>query len=389
VYNLPWVGYLLPYEEVFVKKIIGFFYQDKVLLIALIAALISVLFVPINRGYIDYINIEVLVVMFSLMLAVQGMTDQRLFSMIAVKMVKHLKDIRVIALVMIMASFFLGMLLTNDAVLLTLIPFMLFVLAKINRTRESIIIVILMTIAANLGSALTPMGDPQNIYLYTNFNLDFWEFIKNTSVITITGFFLLLLTVFLIFKQDLVEPIVEDVKIKDYRLAIYFIMFLVVILTVLGVIPAWISLIIVVVLGLIFGREHFKKVDYQLLLTFVMFFIFTGNMSQIGLVKNFFQSFLNNEHRVFFMGILVSQVMSNVPAAILLSKFVPLEFMFNLLQGVNIGAMGSIIGSLASLITFKFVTKLYPERFKEYLIKYTIICLIYMSVIIGVIYLLK
>ncbi len=389
MYNLPWVGYLLPYEEVFVKKIIGFFYQDKVLLIALIAALISVLFVPINRGYIDYINIEVLVVMFSLMLAVQGMTDQRLFSMIAVKMVKHLKDIRVIALVMIMASFFLGMLLTNDAVLLTLIPFMLFVLAKINRTRESIIIVILMTIAANLGSALTPMGDPQNIYLYTNFNLDFWEFIKNTSVITITGFFLLLLTVFLIFKQDLVEPIVEDVKIKDYRLAIYFIMFLVVILTVLGVIPAWISLIIVVVLGLIFGREHFKKVDYQLLLTFVMFFIFTGNMSQIGLVKNFFQSFLNNEHRVFFMGILVSQVMSNVPAAILLSKFVPLEFMFNLLQGVNIGAMGSIIGSLASLITFKFVTKLYPERFKEYLIKYTIICLIYMSVIIGVIYLLK
>ncbi len=277
------------------KKIIGFFYQDKVLLIALIAALISVLFVPINRGYIDYINIEVLVVMFSLMLAVQGMTDQRLFSMIAVKMVKHLKDIRVIALVMIMASFFLGMLLTNDAVLLTLIPFMLFVLAKINRTRESIIIVILMTIAANLGSALTPMGDPQNIYLYTNFNLDFWEFIKNTSVITITGFFLLLLTVFLIFKQDLVEPIVEDVKIKDYRLAIYFIMFLVAILTVLGVIPAWISLIIVVVLGLIFGREHFKKVDYQLLLTFVMFFIFTGNMSQIGLVKNFFQSFLNND----------------------------------------------------------------------------------------------
>ena len=364
MYNLPWVGYLLPYEEVFVEKIIGFFYQDKVLLIALIAALISVLFVPINRGYIDYINIEVLVVMFSLMLAVQGMTDQRLFSMIAVKMVKHLKDVRVIALVMIMASFFLGMLLTNDAVLLTLIPFMLFVLAKINRTRESIIIVILMTIAANLGSALTPMGDPQNIYLYTNFNLDFWEFIKNTSVITITGFFLLLLTVFLVFKQDLVEPIVEDVKIKDYRLAIYFIMFLVAILTVLGVIPAWISLIIVVVLGLIFGREHFKKVDYQLLLTFVMFFIFTGNMSQIGLVKNFFQSFLNNEHRVFFMGILVSQVMSNVPAAILLSKFVPLEFMFNLLQGVNIGAMGSIIGSLASLITFKFVTKLYPERFK-------------------------
>ncbi|MDD2575228.1 MAG: SLC13 family permease [Acholeplasmataceae bacterium] len=371
------------------KKIIRFFYQDKVFLIAFIAAVVSVLFVPINRGYIDYINIEVLVVMFSLMLSVQGMTDQRLFNMIAVKMVKHLKDMRVIALIIIMASFFLGMLLTNDAVLLTLVPFMLFVLAKINRSRESIIIVILMTIAANLGSALTPMGDPQNIYLYTNYNLDFWEFIKNTSVITITGFILLVLTVLLIFKQDLVEPIVEEVKIKDYRLVIYFIMFLVAILTVLGIIPAWISLIIVVVLGLIFGKEQFKKVDYQLLLTFVMFFIFTGNISQMGTVKNFFQSFLNNEYRVFFMGILVSQVISNVPAAILLSKFTPIEFMFKLLQGVNIGAMGTIIGSLASLITFKFVTKLYPERFKEYLIKYTIICIIYMGVIIGVVYLFK
>lgn len=371
------------------KKGLRFFYEDKVFLIASIAALISVFFVPINKGYIDYINIEVLVVMFSLMYSVQGMTDQRLFNMIAVKMVKHLKDVRTIALVMIMASFFLGMLLTNDAVLLTLVPFMLFVLGKIKRSRESIIIVILMTIAANLGSALTPMGDPQNIYLYTNYPLNFWEFVGSTSIITITGFFLLLGTILIIFKQDLVDPIVEEVKIKDYRLAIYFVTFFIAILTVLGVIPAWISIIIVVVLGLIFGREHFKKVDYQLLLTFVMFFIFTGNISQISHIKNFFESFLNNEHRVFFMGILTSQIISNVPAAILLSNFTPIEYMYHLLQGVNIGAMGTIIGSLASLITFKFVIKLYPERFKEYLIKYTIICVIYMGVIIGVIYLFK
>ena len=372
-----------------VKIRLRFFYEDKVFLIASIAALISVFFVPFNKGYIDYINIEVLVVMFSLMYSVQGMTDQRLFNMIAVKMVKHLKDVRTIALVMIMASFFLGMLLTNDAVLLTLVPFMLFVLGKIKRSRESIMIVILMTIAANLGSALTPMGDPQNIYLYTNYPLNFWEFVGSTSIITVTGFFLLLGTILIIFKQDLVDPIVEEVKIKDYRLAIYFLTFFIGILTVLGVIAAWVSIIIVVALGLIFGREHFKKVDYQLLLTFVMFFIFTGNISQISHIKNFFESFLNSEHRVFFMGILVSQFISNVPATILLSNFTPIEYMYSLLQGVNIGAMGTIIGSLASLITFKFVIKLYPERFKEYLIKYTIICVIYMGVIIGVIYLFK
>lgn len=378
-----------PLRGVIVKAVLKYIYKDKVFFIAFIAALISILFVPINRDYIGYINVEVLVVMFALMYSVAGMTDQQFFTMIAVKMVKHLKDMRTIALVIIMASFFLGMLVTNDAVLLTLVPFMLFVTAKIGRTKESIIIVIFMTLAANLGSALTPMGDPQNIYLYTNYDLPFWDFIKSTAVITITGFCLLLISIRVVFKQDLVKPIVEDVKIKDYRIYIFFLTFFMAIATVLGFIPPFITLAIVGGLGLIFGRAQFKKVDYHLLLTFFMFFIFTGNIGQVAWIKTFFESILNNEHTVFFTGILTSQFISNVPAAVLLSTFTPTEYMLDLLQGVNIGAMGTLIGSLASLITFKFVTRLYPERFKEYLIKYTIICLIYMAVIIAVVYLLK
>lgn len=374
---------------VIVKAVFKYIYKDKVFFIAFIAALISMIFVPINPDYIHYINIEVLVVMFSLMFSVAGMTDQNFFTMIAVKMVKHLKDMRTIALVIIMASFFLGMLVTNDAVLLTLVPFMLFVMGKIGRTKESIIIVILMTLAANLGSALTPMGDPQNIYLYTNFDLPFWDFMKSTAVISITGFFLLLLSIWLIFKQDIVKPIVEDVHIKDYRIYVFFTTFFIAILTVLGFIEAYISITIVLVLALIFGRQLFKKVDYHLLMTFFMFFIFTGNIGQIEGIKLFFETILNNEHTVFFTGIITSQFISNVPAAVLLSTFTPTEYMLNLLQGVNIGAMGTLIGSLASLITFKFVTRLYPERFKEYLIKYTIICIIYMGVIILVVYILK
>jgi len=372
-----------------VKAVFNYIYKDKVFFIAFIAALISMIFVPINPDYIHYINIEVLVVMFSLMFSVAGMTDQNFFTMIAVKMVKHLKDMRTIALVIIMASFFLGMLVTNDAVLLTLVPFMLFVMGKIGRTKESIIIVILMTLAANLGSALTPMGDPQNIYLYTNFDLPFWDFMKSTAVISITGFFLLLLSIWLIFKQDIVKPIVEDVHIKDYRIYVFFTTFFIAILTVLGFIEAYISITIVLILALIFGHQLFKKVDYHLLMTFFMFFIFTGNIGQIEGIKQFFESILNNEHTVFFTGIITSQFISNVPAAVLLSTFTPTKYMLNLLQGVNIGAMGTLIGSLASLITFKFVTRLYPERFKEYLIKYTIICIIYMVVIISVVYILK
>lgn len=374
---------------VIVKAVLKYIYKDKVFFIAFIAALISILFVPISRDYIGYINVEVLVVMFALMYSVAGMTDQHFFTMIAVKMVKHLKDMRTIALVIIMASFFLGMLVTNDAVLLTLVPFMLFVTAKIGRTKESIIIVIFMTLAANLGSALTPMGDPQNIYLYTNYDLPFWDFMKSTAVISTTGFFLLLISIRIVFKQDLVKPIVEDVKIKDYRIYIFFLTFFMAIATVLGFVSPFITLTIVGILGLIFGRTQFKKVDYHLLLTFFMFFIFTGNIGQVEWIKTFFETILNNEHAVFFTGILTSQFISNVPAAVLLSTFTPPKYMLNLLQGVNIGAMGTLIGSLASLITFKFVTRLYPERFKEYLIKYTIICIIYMAVIITVVYLLK
>lgn len=365
-----------------------FILKDKVFLIALIAATISVFFNPISSSYFDFINYKVLIVMFSLMLSVSGMTDQHLFTTIAVKMVKRLRDMRMIALVIVLTTFFLGMLITNDAVLLTLVPFTLFVTSKINRHKEALIIVILQTLAANLGSALTPMGDPQNIFLYTNFDIPFWVFMSKTAVITITGFVLLVITIFIIFKDDVVKPIVEDTKIKDYRIWIYFLMFSIAILTVLHVMNQWIALGIVIILGLISSLHNFKKVDYHLLLTFTMFFIFTGNVGQIEGIQTFFYQILNSETNVFFTGLLVSQVISNVPATVLLSAFTEEAYMLNLLQGVNVGAMGTIIGSLASLITFKFVLKLYPERFKEYLIKYTIICLIYMAVIISVIFML-
>lgn len=371
------------------SKIKDFFLKDKVFLIAFIVALISVFLNPNFKDYPSFINYKVLIVMFTLMLAVSGMTHQNLFTVIAVKMVKHLKDMRTIALVIVLISFFLGMLLTNDAVLLTLVPFTLFVTSKINRHKEALIIVILQTLAANLGSALTPMGDPQNIFLYTNFDISFWTFMSKTAVITITGFILLVISIFIIFKQDEVHPIVEEFKIKDKRIYVFFVIFLIGILTVLHVIPEWVTLPVVVAIGLVFGRNEFKNVDYHLLLTFTMFFIFTGNIGEIQAVNDFFSGILKSESSVFFTGLLVSQVISNVPATVLLSAFTPTAYLLNLLQGVNVGSMGTLVGSLASLITFKFVIKLYPERFKEYLAKYTLISIIYMAVIISVIFLLS
>lgn len=363
--------------------------KDKVFLIAFIFALFSVLLNPNIKSYPSFINYKVLIVMFGLMISVAGMTDQHLFTNIAVKMVKRLRDLRIIALVIVLTTFFLGMLVTNDAVLLTLVPFTLFVTAKIGRHKEALIIVILQTLAANLGSALTPMGDPQNIYLYTNFDIPFWTFLSKTFVISLTGLLLLIITIFVIFKEDKVTPFVEDVKIKDYKIWVYILMFLIAIATVLHLINEFVALIAIVLLALLFGRHLFKKVDYYLLLTFLMFFIFTGNLSQIPLVGTFFLSILNSETSVFFSGMILSQFISNVPATVLLATFTENQYILNLLQGVNVGAMGTLIGSLASLITFKFVIRLYPERFKEYVLKYTIICVIFMAVIVSVIFIIR
>lgn len=363
--------------------------KDKVFLIAFIFALFSVILNPNFNSYPSFINFKVLIVMFGLMISVAGMTDQNLFTNIAIKMVKRLEDMRSIALMIILTTFFLGMLVTNDAVLLTLVPFTLFVTAKVGRHKEALIIVILQTLAANLGSALTPMGDPQNIYLYTNFDISFWTFMSKTFVISLTGFILLIAAVFVIFKEDPVIPFVEDVKIKDYKIWVYIIMFLIAIATVLHMINEFVALGFLFFLALLFGRHLFKKVDYYLLLTFLMFFVFTGNLSQIPAVGTFFLSILNNSTSVFFSGILLSQVISNVPATVLLATFTEKQYILNLLQGVNVGAMGTLIGSLASLITFKFVVQLYPERFKEYILKYTVISLVFMTIIITVIFLVQ
>jgi hypothetical protein len=140
---------------------------------------------------------------------------------------------------------------------------------------------------------------------------------------------------------------------------------------------------------LLFNKKLFIRVDYNLLLTFMMFFIFTGNISQIEIVKNIGVQLLNSSTSVYFMGLGMSQLISNVPAAVLISTFTPSIYINDLLQGVNVGAMGTIIASLASLISYKFVLKDYPKQYVKYLLMYSIICMIYIGVITAVVFIVK
>lgn len=367
-----------------VKSVLRYLYKDKVFVIAFIFAILSMFFVPPSKDYFTYINYKVLIIMFTLMLAVAGVYETHFFDFVATKLVIQFKSIKWIGLIIILVTFFLGMLLTNDAVLLTLVPFTIFITKHTQQEKYAVIIIILQTIAANMGSALTPMGDPQNIYLYAFYDIPFVEFLKTTAVITISGFILISVTAMLrIPNHHCVLNIVAP-SVQWKRFFLYMLILINALLTVLRIVPEIYTLVITIFLGLLYGRHLFKRVDYTLLLTFTSFFIFTGNLGSMLWINDAISHLLDSRLSVYFMGLITSQLISNVPAAVLLSTFTERSYWQPLLQGVNVGAMGTIIGSLASLITFKYIMREYRSETKAYLLTYTIISIIFIAIITTV-----
>ena len=369
------------------KKTVAFLTKDIVFLIAMIFAIFSCLLVRPSLHFFSYINTNVLIIMFSLMIAVGGMKKANLFSKIAIYLTSKFYTIRYIALTLVLSSFFLGMWVTNDAVLLTLVPFTIIVTKQTGQEKYTLLIVIFQTFAANMGATLTPMGDPQNIYLYSFYHLEFGDFILHMLPITLTAAFLLVVSVILMIPNDFVHPIMVSPDLNKKDLPLHFVIFFVTLLTVLGWIPAYITFAITGILTIIFFPRLLREVDYHLLLTFMMFFIFKGNITTSGIIDHLFSSLLSTKIGVYFVALFTSQLISNVPASVLLSPFVDPLYAYPLIQGANVGAMGSIVGSLASLITFKFVIKSFPNDKKNYLKTYTFLSIIYIIIITCIVFL--
>lgn len=363
------------------KKFSYFILKDKVFLIAVVIAIFTMFFVPPSQEYISYMNYKVLVVMLTIMLAVAGIYESHFFYYVATKLVMHLKNIRYISLSIIMTTFLLAMFLTNDAVLLTLIPFSIFILKHIKMERHIIYVIILQTIAANMGSALTPMGDPQNIYLYEYYQIPFNDFLGMTLPITIIGGILIIISTIILMPKKVVELNITTPKVDLKKLGIYSLILLNALFSILRIIPLLYTFIITIVLGLIFARHLFKRVDWYLLLTFVSFFIITGNLSRMENIGLVLANFLDGKIKVYFTGMISSQFISNVPSAVLLSTFTDASMARYLLQGVNVGAMGTLIASLASLISFKYILRDFSKLTKKYILIYSLISLIFMMVI--------
>lgn len=348
-----------------IKQFINKTREDTILIIAFVLAVITSF---IHAPKLHYIDFKVLTALFNLMIVVEAFKKMRLLEMVSVKMLDRFSNERKVALVIIVITFLFAMLVTNDVALITFVPLTLIISkkAEINPT----IIIILQTLAANIGSSLTPMGNPQNLYLYYRYNIGLNEFIKIMLPFVAAGFIFLIIALKYLVSSRNIDFDMEEVKVKDKKKAAVFItLFAVVALSIFNVINHHIAFWATVITTLILDKKLFKNVDYQLLLTFVFFFIFIGNLSHFEEVKNIFARFLYNDKATFISAIAFSQFLSNVPCAILLSGFT--GNYKELLLGVNIGGMGTIIASLASVISYKFYINEYKEHKRKYLLKFS------------------
>lgn len=381
-------------------KVKDFFKKENVCCIAFLLAVVSMFFIPPSVNYFSYIDFRVLALLFSLMAVVRGFSSIGVFTRLGTLLLTHVHSLRMLSALFIFLCFFFSMLITNDVALITFVPFTILVLSMAEQKKFLIPVIVLETIAANLGSMLTPLGNPQNLYLYTISGLSLWDFIRIMLPYSFVSAILLLIFI-LFLPKDTVSTataantanstntvtasntsnvICEAVKArKNSRIlfAFYLILFLLCLLTVLHILPYQILFFLVLTGFLLLDYRVLKDVDYFLLLTFLCFFIFIGNMKQISLVHELISKLL--VHHEVLMGIGASQIISNVPAAILLSGFT--DDYSALLIGVNLGGLGTLIASLASLISFKFYTNSNGNDTRRFLGIFTLYNVIFLGVL--------
>ena len=353
---------------------------DPVLAAAWILAIISAFFVTPDKSYISYIDFRSLGILWSLMVIIQGFSENGVFERIAGGMLKKEKNGLQVGAILVFLCFFSGMLITNDVALLTFVPFAIMVLKDAGREDLTIRVVVLQTVAANLGSMLTPIGNPQNLYLYGATGMSLKQF--TGSMLPYTLLTVAMLVIMLLFLPEktkrirtagAVNPSQKDSN--SMEVAAYGVLFLLAILVVLRMIPWQVLLGITFALTMVLDAKILKRADYVLLLTFVGFFIFTGNIGRIPQVHHMLKGLIAGHE--FFTAIGISQVISNVPATLLMMDFA--KDYEELLRGVNVGGLGTLIASMASLISYKAFSNAYSEKKGKYLLYFTGINLLFLA----------
>ena len=361
------------------------FQKEPVLSIATFLSLVSAFFVHPDAKYLSYIDFRTLAILFSLMTVMAGLRGQGVFDRLGHALLSHTRTTLQLTAVLVGLCFFSSMLITNDVSLLTFVPFTFVVLNSLDpsvRSKLLIPIVCMQTIAANLGSMLTPLGNPQNLYLYGKSGMDMGAFVLLMLPYSIISLVLLAIWAVWLCREgsDIVVTHSEANSEPDKKLiALYGILFAVCLLVVLRVLPYGVAFAAVLACTFFADRETLGRVDYSLILTFVALFVFIGNLGRIEAFSGWLQNILAG-HEVF-VSVLASQVTSNVPAAILLSGFT--DNIRALIIGTNLGGLGTLIASMASLISYRQIANEVPAEKGHYFAMFTISNVVFLAILMG------
>lgn len=350
------------------KTCIFWMRQETVLCVAVLLAVVSCFFVPPSGAYLSYIDWNTLALLFSLMAVMRGLQKVGFFAYTANFLLKRITSTRTLLLILVFLPFFFSMVITNDVALITFVPFGLIVLKMAGQERLAVPQVVLQTVAANLGSMLTPVGNPQNLYLYNKSGIGFGELCGwMLPYVLASGVCLALIIVFRkpvrISGISLTAPLGSPAVLLCCTAG-----FVLCLLGIFKLIPPVIVAVAIAGFLLVKDRDTLFKIDYSLLATFFAFFIFVGNVAGITAFQSFLTSILAG--RVELVAVLTSQITSNVPAALLLSGFT--TQWRSLIVGCNLGGLGTLIASMASLISYKMVVKEFPGQRKRYFWRFTL-----------------
>ena len=332
-----------------VKKILCFFKTNFIFTVAILMAIVSCFFVPIDKEYLGYFDVDTIACITLLLLVIAGFSNIQFFQIVARWLVKKFKNTQSIILCLIFITYVSALVNANDMSLLTFLPLAYIVLKYTNNLRYVGFTFVMQNIASNLGGMITPIGNPQNLYIFSFYDMNVLEFFKIMAIPTLIALVLIIAVCMFIKKEPLEYKDDEVTKFSVPRAVIYGVLFVVTILVVLGVLPWWIASIVIITTIAICDYKAFLLVDYTIPLTFVAFFIFSGNLARIPSIINLMESFIN-EH-TFFTAYVSCQLISNVPTAVLLSKFT--NNYAQLLVSVNVASLGIIFSSLSGVIALK------------------------------------
>lgn len=361
-----------------IEKVKALIKSEPVLVASWMLAGLSAFWVSPDLKYIDYIDMDTLFLLFGLMAAMAGFKALGLFQSLGGALLLKVRTSRGVELSLVLLCFFSSMFITNDVALITFVPLGIVTL-KMAKLDEMIVpVAALQTVAANLGSMVTPMGNPQNIYLYLKSGMTAAEFIKLTCPYALLALVMLWACCMtgkkhtIQFGQGVDSSGKLNLKLGFW---VYSAIFALCLCALGKLIPSSIAAAAAAVAVFAVDKDVLKKVDYGLLLTFVGFFIFVGNMGRLPAFSHVLASVLEGNEMAVTAG--ASQVISNVPAVLLLTGFT--NNWESLIIGSNLGGLGTLIASMANLISYKWVCKEAAHFRHAYVRLFTVLSLMFLA----------